>query len=229
MLKKLFPCALAACLTVCFYVVASAQSPEATIRPSSVTTNASGAEALETEPSVPASVEERRPRITTTGSATTAPPAGRFDQLLLAAIQSHLGATYHFNTTGPDTFDCSGFVWSTFTEAGLAFTRGPARSYWATFAPATKEEQTKFGTLVFFSGLAHVGIVADEKGFYHASRHHGVIYSPFNDYWVSRIDGFRRVPLKDLQTPSAKDKEKTTAKGLQRGATTKADSDVSNH
>jgi hypothetical protein len=32
-------------------------------------------------------------------------------------------------------------------------------------------------------------------GFYHASRRHGVIYSTFNDYWLKRIDGFRRVPL----------------------------------
>jgi hypothetical protein len=48
--------------------------------------------------------------------------------------------------------------------------------------------------LVFFSGLAHVGVVADQNGFYHASRHHGVVYSPFNEYWVKRIDGFRKVP-----------------------------------
>jgi cell wall-associated NlpC family hydrolase len=57
------------------------------------------------------------------------------------------------------------------------------------------EEQFKFGTLVFFSGLRHVGVVADEHGFYHASRRHGVIYSEFNEYWLKRIDGFRRVPL----------------------------------
>jgi len=39
------------------------------------------------------------------------------------------------------------------------------------------------------------GVVADEHGFYHASRRQGVIYSPFNEYWLKRIDGFRRVPL----------------------------------
>ena len=60
-------------------------------------------------------------------------------------------------------------------------------------APAT-EEQFKYGTLVFFSNLAHVGIVVDEKGFYHASRRKGVIYSPFDKYWTARIDGFRQVP-----------------------------------
>jgi cell wall-associated NlpC family hydrolase len=63
------------------------------------------------------------------------------------------------------------------------------------FTPATPEEKFKFGTLVFFSRRTHIGIVADEHGFYHASRHHGVVYSPFSDYWLARIDGFRRVPL----------------------------------
>ena len=48
-------------------------------------------------------------------------------------------------------------------------------------------------------GLAHVGVVADEHGFYHASRRHGVIYSPFNEYWTKRIDGFRKVPAGGLQ------------------------------
>ena len=43
-------------------------------------------------------------------------------------------------------------------------------------------------------GLTHVGIVADEHGFYHASRRKGVIYSRFDQY-PARVDGFRRVPL----------------------------------
>ena len=121
-----------------------------------------------------------------------------FQAQLLSAIESHLGATYHYNTTGPNTFDCSGLVWRSFNEIGVNFQRGPARSYWATFEAPPKEEQFKFGNLVFFSGLRHVGIVADEKGFYHSSRHHGVIYSPFNEYWTSKIDGFRRVPLEGV-------------------------------
>ena len=73
--------------------------------------------------------------------------------------------------------------------------RGSARTLWGRFAAPDPEEHYKFGNLVFFSNLAHVGIVVDEKGFYHASRHHGVVYSPFNEYWLSRIDGFRKVPV----------------------------------
>jgi cell wall-associated NlpC family hydrolase len=155
-------------------------------------------------------VEERRPRLIgprIAGSVPVAPSVplvtGQADQLLLTAIESHLGSSYHYAGTGPDAFDCSGFVWRTFQDVGLNFQRGPANSYWASFAAPPREEQFKFGTLVFFSGLNHVGIVADEKGFYHSSRHNGVIYSPFNDYWLSRIDGFRRVPLESMPLPAA--------------------------
>jgi peptidoglycan endopeptidase LytE len=130
--------------------------------------------------------------------AANVSPETQFKGLLLAAIESRLGASYHYNTTGPNTFDCSGLVWRAFNDVGVNFQRGPARSYWATFAAPAKEDQFGFGNLVFFSNLTHVGIVADEKGFYHSSRHHGVVYSPFNEYWLSKIDGFRQVPLNGL-------------------------------
>jgi len=213
-------------LTACFLVFLSAttfaQSPDANSRQSAIAFKSDGSEVLETESLMPNSVEERRPRV-----FATAPVISRFDQLLLGAIQTRLGSSYHYGSTGPNTFDCSGFVWRTFQEAGAGFTRGPARSYWATMPAATKDEQSKFGTLVFFSGLAHVGIVADGKGFYHASRHHGVIYSPFNDYWLARIDGFRRIPMSELRLPAQIEKS-VTSKGPQRG-TNIIDSSLGNH
>ena len=114
--------------------------------------------------------------------------------MLLAAIDDRLGARYKWGATGPNRFDCSGFVWSIFQSVGIDFERASARNLWSRFEAPSPEEQYRFGTLVFFSGLAHVGVVADQNGFYHASRHHGVVYSPFNEYWVKRIDGFRKVP-----------------------------------
>jgi peptidoglycan endopeptidase LytE len=181
-----------------------AQTSEADPRQTNTTIDATGAKRLETDLSVAAVVEESRPRMVSA-------PAGplRTNQLLLSAIQSHLGSPYYFTGTGPNSFDCSGFVWRSFQEAGINFTRGPARSYWATMPAPPKEEQFKFGTLVFFSGQTHIGIVADEKGFYHSSRHHGVVYSPFNDYWLSRIDGFRRAPVESVTVQSAKGKAPT--------------------
>jgi cell wall-associated NlpC family hydrolase len=134
----------------------------------------------------------------TTGSSTS--NFINFQPALLAAIDQRLGARYRWGAEGPDRFDCSGFVWSIFHATGIDFERGSARTLFGRFIAPAPEEQFKFGTLVFFNGLAHVGVVADEHGFYHASRRHGVIYSPFNEYWLKRIDGFRRVPLPTTAT-----------------------------
>lgn len=119
----------------------------------------------------------------------------KFESSLMAAIDQRLGSPYRWGATGPYRFDCSGFVWSIFQATGITFERASARNLFARFEPAPVEEQFKFGTLVFFSNLTHVGVVADERGFYHASRRQGVIYSEFSEYWLKRIDGFRRVPL----------------------------------
>jgi len=139
---------------------------------------------------------ETEPTIISRGvpAATEPNAAPLFDQMLMSAIDTRLGARYVWGAAGPRVFDCSGFVWSSFKEIGADFTRGSARSYWARFAPAREDEKYKFGTLVFFNGLTHVGIVADENGFYHASRHKGVVYARFDKY-PARVDGFRRVPM----------------------------------
>jgi peptidoglycan endopeptidase LytE len=119
----------------------------------------------------------------------------KLQPLLMAAIDERLGSPYHWGSTGPRAYDCSGFVWSIFQAIGIDFERGSARTLFARFNPPSPEDTYKFGTLVFFNGLSHVGVVADEKGFYHASRHNGVVYATFEGYWGKHIDGFRRVPL----------------------------------
>jgi len=143
-------------------------------------------------------VWEAKPKPTIDLATSTGPSNSAFlkyEPLLLTAIEERLGTPYRWGATGPNRFDCSGFVWSIFQEVGIDFERASARTLFARFSAPPEGEQFQFGTLVFFSGLAHVGVVADANGFYHASRHHGVIYSKFDDYWTKRIDGFRRVPL----------------------------------
>ena len=110
-------------------------------------------------------------------------------------IEARLGIPYRYGSTGPTRYDCSGFVWSVFNDAGINFTRASARTLWASSVPVTDDERFKFGTLVFMNGLGHVGIVADESGFYHASSSKGITYSPFKGYWEKRIVGFRRLPV----------------------------------
>ncbi len=109
------------------------------------------------------------------------------------AIKARYGIPYLYGSTGPNRYDCSGFVWAAFKDAGIDFTRTSARSMWAQSEPVDGAERFKFGTLVFLNGLGHMGIVADENGFYHASSSKGITYSPFKGYWSSRIVGFRKL------------------------------------
>jgi cell wall-associated NlpC family hydrolase len=205
-IQILFPRLLVVTASLLLTAGVIAQNSTGISAPPSASVNSKAPEGLQTQPVV---ATETRPRIVTPAIAAQPAPVapvtiltGRFDQSLLVAIQSHLGATYHFNRTGPDEFDCSGLVWRAFQDVGVIFERGPARSYWSTFAVPPKNEEFKFGTLVFFNNLRHVGIVVDDKGFYHSARHGGVMYSPFNEYWLSRIDGFRRVPSQPLPLPA---------------------------
>ena len=200
MLTKIFPRALVVCIgLVVFSIPALAQNGD--VRPKRI-------KQIE-EISEPASGEDEPVIISIAANASpgeeikpnsslvlkTAAPLARFQPQLIGAIDSRLGSPYHWGSTGPNAFDCSGFVWSSFHTAGIDFERGSARSLWARFEAPAPEEQFKFGTLVFFNRQHHVGIVVDEKGFYHASRHHGVVYAEFKGYWGKHVDGFRRVPV----------------------------------
>jgi cell wall-associated NlpC family hydrolase len=113
---------------------------------------------------------------------------------IMQGIQSRLGIPYLYGSSGPRRYDCSGFVWSVFRDAGIEFTRSSARSLWSSGIPVSGDERYKFGTLVFLNGLGHMGIVADENGFFHASSSKGITYSPFKGYWEKRVVGFRKLP-----------------------------------
>ena len=198
--RKLFPCALAACFALVLTSSANAQSGDTRSR--SVAKTDAPRSVVDAEDDDTAIISLASPEDIRASRPLPEKHSGglQFRELIQTAIDARLGSSYHWGSTGPNTFDCSGFVWSTFQSAGIDFERASARTLWTRFAPPAPEEQYKFGTLVFFSGLAHVGIVADEYGFYHASRHHGVIYSPFNEYWLARVDGFRRVPVAAVTT-----------------------------
>lgn len=145
------------------------------------------------------------PLVKKTGSSTPTNPvpnnnAGNlslaaFNQRLMGTMQSKIGIPYYYGSDGPNSYDCSGLVWSVFQGAGLQFTRTSAANYFKSYEPVYGDERYKFGTLVFFNGLGHVGIVVNETTFYHASQSKGVTFSQFAGYWEKRIVGFRRIPM----------------------------------
>ncbi|HEV2864508.1 MAG TPA: C40 family peptidase [Pyrinomonadaceae bacterium] len=207
-LSKLFPRLLAACAALGLAAIAANAQTAATTRPrqtgtlSTTTTQQSGAlPRLENDVFVVSESDAAEEA----GSAVKAPPAtaarlGSAERVMLSAIEERLGVPYRMGATGPYRFDCSGFVWSVFQQAGVGFERSTARTLWSKFQPVDGEDRYKFGTLVFFNNLHHVGIVADSEGFYHASTSQGVVYSRFSDYWLRRLDGFRRVPVEEMNS-----------------------------
>jgi cell wall-associated NlpC family hydrolase len=195
LLKKLFPYALAACLSIgIFSQSTAAQTEETRAKQLPQATASLSLSAIDADPIIISLASEEDIKLANAGTLDGG-KALPFRQLMSAAIDQRMGARYSWGATGPSAYDCSGFVWSTFKSAGVDFERSSARTLWGRLMAPLEDEKFKFGTLVFFSNLTHIGIVADEHGFYHASRRHGVVYSPFNEYWMSRIDGFRRVPL----------------------------------
>ena len=200
--KTLFPRTLVACFALCLFTSGAVAQTDLS-RPRQVTqaTQDDGSNRLETDVflvSEATPTSNTRPAPELLKPRLIAPRLFQFNQMMMSAIDVRIGAPYVYGTEGPRVFDCSGFVWSVFQSAGVNFERGSARGFWANFQPVSEDEKYKFGTLVFFNNLKHVGIVADANGFYHASTSQGVTYSPFNEYWSSRVTGFRRVPLPAL-------------------------------
>jgi peptidoglycan endopeptidase LytE len=123
---------------------------------------------------------------------------------MLNSINAKLGIPYLYGSEGPNRYDCSGFVWAVFKDAGIDFERTSAKALWEMSVPVEGDDRFKFGTLVFFNRLGHIGIVADKEGFYQASSSKGITYSKFEGYWENRIVGYRRLPaMSSAELPTA--------------------------
>ncbi len=123
--------------------------------------------------------------------ADSPPPESR----LYEAIMSRIGLPYRLGGIDDLGYDCSGFIWRVFQEAGIDIPRHSVREMWERLPEANEGEEGTFGVIVFFSGLTHAGIVRDAHSFYHASSSQGIVRSFFSDYWGARVTGYRRVPL----------------------------------
>lgn len=113
------------------------------------------------------------------------------------AINKNLGRPYALGSAGNKSYDCSGFVWRVLADAGVFIKRSSARKYYFAMPKVAgdADAQYAFGQLVFFDDLRHVGIVADQRSFFHAQTGQGTRRSPFDPYWRTKVVGFRTIPL----------------------------------
>jgi cell wall-associated NlpC family hydrolase len=99
-----------------------------------------------------------KPQGHTIRSADPAPVGAR----ALVEAARHLGAPYVYGATGPNAFDCSGFVRYVFGRVGVALPRTAAEQYAA--VRHLPDAQRQPGDLIFFrlggGGIDHVGIYA---------------------------------------------------------------------
>ncbi len=112
-----------------------------------------------------------------------------------AVVSANLGRPYVWGATGMKSFDCSGFVWRVFTDAGAPFKRTTARKLYFSLSPIPKGKEWDYGNVVFFDDLKHCGIVNSRGDFYHAQSGKGTNLSPFDPYWRQKISGVRRVAI----------------------------------
>ena len=93
--------------------------------------------------------------------------AEAFDALMAVARQQ-LGKSYVFGASGPDTFDCSGFVCYALNHSGVANVgRTNAQGLFNMCVPISKQDAQP-GDLIFFQGtystvntVTHVGIITE--------------------------------------------------------------------
>lgn len=126
------------------------------------------------------------------GAAAAQPRENMWDRVR-AAVEKHLGRPYVWGSAGLKSFDCSGFVWRAFNDAGAPFKRTTARKLYFSLNNPGKDKEWEPGNVVFFDDLRHCGIVNSRGDFYHAESSKGTTLSRFDPYWRGKIYGLRRV------------------------------------
>lgn len=114
---------------------------------------------------------------------------------LIAVANEQVGAPYAWAGTTPSGFDCSGFIYYAYKNAGMNISRLSSQGY---FDRSYYVDAPEIGDLVFFantykSGISHMGIYIGDNKFIHASSSSGVTIGNLNSsYWKKHFDSFKR-------------------------------------
>lgn len=116
---------------------------------------------------------------------------------VIAEAKKVIGTPYSWAGSTPAGFDCSGFVYYAFKQAGYSISRHSSSTY---YALGKKVSSPQRGDLVFFatgsnrSVVNHLGIYLGDNQFIHASSSKGVMISSVNSsYYKSRLIGYKKL------------------------------------
>ncbi len=120
-------------------------------------------------------------------------------QKLIQEAEKHLGKAYVFGASGPNNFDCSGFVCWTYTKSGVY--NLPRTTAQGIYNKCTKipADQAQPGDIVFFektyntsSPVTHVGIYTGNGMMIHCGD--PIKYASINGmYWSQHLYAFGRL------------------------------------
>ena len=124
-------------------------------------------------------------------SALATPKASSKITKMIEAAKGKLGKSYVWSAVGPNSFDCSGFVYYSLKQAGLSVSRYNAAGYAENDAwkKISSISSLKKGDLIFWkepgsSRVSHAGIYLGGNEFIHASSGKGkVVITSFSNYW----------------------------------------------
>ncbi|MCM3240438.1 LysM peptidoglycan-binding domain-containing protein [Heyndrickxia oleronia] len=125
------------------------------------------------------------------GSSST----GYSSQKLIDVAKKYLGTPYVWAGADPAGFDCSGYIYYAFNQAGVQIPRTSSEGY---YGRSYYVNTPQLGDLVFFAdtykkGISHLGIYIGNNQFIHASDNGVQISSLDNSYWKAHFDGFKRL------------------------------------
>lgn len=153
-----------------------ASRPSSTVKPSPTKTQA---------PSASPSAKPTSKPVTPTN-----PPDTAKAQAFIAAAKTHLGAPYLWGGKGPDSFDCSGFIYYVLKyDMGCNFGYHTSAMWAATSYPTISKNELQAGDILCFDG--HVGIYLGNGAMIDASSTEGKVRITYNiwskNYWITHF------------------------------------------
>ena len=105
------------------------------------------------------------------------------------------GIPYLFSGTTMAGFDCSGFIYFVYSQAGVKIARLSSESY---FAQSATVSTPVAGDLLFFQntykpGISHMGIYLGDNKFIHAGSKGVEIASVDSLYWKEHFVSYKRL------------------------------------
>jgi cell wall-associated NlpC family hydrolase len=119
-------------------------------------------------------------------------PAGGGHPEAAAIAARYLGVPYRWGGASPSGFDCSGLVMYVYAQLGIALPHYTVAQYHR--GVAVSRDRLQPGDLVFFDGLAHVGIYIGNNQFIHAPHTGDVVkVSSITGWYARTYVGARRI------------------------------------